>query len=167
MSEHEFRVYVSNDNLKFNAAHFIAYKGFREALHGHNYRVSVEVEGRVNAQGYVLDFGIVKEAAKRVCRRLNEKTIVPQRSDCLRIEEAGAQIVVLYDQDEFRFPKSDVVLLPIVHSSAEELAQFLLSEIYRELQAEGVEGITSLEVGVAETPGQAAFCRELVDAAKA
>lgn len=167
MSGHEFRVFVSNDNLKFNAAHFIAYQGFREALHGHNYRVSVEVEGRVNANGYVLDFGIVKDAAKRVCRRLNEKTILPQRSDCLRIEEVGTQVAVWYEQDEFRFPKSDVVLLPIVHSSAEELAQFLLSEIHRELRTEGVEGITSLEVGVAETPGQAAFCREMVNAAGA
>ena len=39
-----FRVHVTKDYLKFNAAHFIAYKGFREALHGHNYRVSVDIE---------------------------------------------------------------------------------------------------------------------------
>ena len=43
MSTQTFEVHVTNDQLKFNAAHFIAYKGFREALHGHNYRMSVEV----------------------------------------------------------------------------------------------------------------------------
>ena len=34
-----YRVVVQKDYLKFSAAHFIAYKGFREPLHGHNYQV--------------------------------------------------------------------------------------------------------------------------------
>lgn len=160
MAEQAFRVYVSKDYLKFNAAHFIAYKGFREALHGHNYRVSVQVEGRLGVQGYVLDFGIVKDTARRVCKRLDEKTLIPVRSDCLTIDQDGAQVVVRYENDEFRFPKSDVLLLPIVHTSAEELAQYVLGEIRRELASEGITGLTALEVGVAETTGQAAYCRE-------
>ena len=160
MSTQSFRVHVTKDYLKFNAAHFMAYKGFREALHGHNYRVSVDVNGALGAQGYVLDFGIVKEVARRVCKRLDEKTLIPARSDCLTIKEDGNQVIVLYERDEFRFPKSDVLLVPIVHSSAEELAQYLLGEIRRELRADGIEHITALQVGVEETPGQAAFCRE-------
>ncbi len=161
MAGHEFRVFVSNDNLKFNAAHFIAYEGFREGLHGHNYRVSVQVEGQLNANGYVLDFGIVKDVAQRVCRRLNEKTLIPELSDCLEIRQAGTQIHVRYEQDEFSFPKGDVLLLPIVHSSAEELARFVLGEIRRELENDGITGITTMEVGVAETPGQTAYYREV------
>lgn len=160
MSTPSFRVHVTKDYLKFNAAHFIAYKGFREALHGHNYRVSVEVEGVLGPQGYVLDFGVVKRVAKRVCSRLDEKTLVPEQSDCLRIREDGQQLVVCYEQDEFRFPLSDVLRLPIVHSSAEELARYLLGEIRRELHAEGVDHIHAIQVGVEETPGQAAYCRE-------
>ncbi len=160
MSTPSFRVHVTKDYLKFNAAHFIAYKGFREALHGHNYRVSVEVEGVLGPQGYVLDFGVVKRVAKRVCSRLDEKTLVPEQSDCLRIREDGHQLVVCYEQDEFRFPLSDVLRLPIVHSSAEELARYLLGEIRRELRAEGVDRIHAIQVGVEETPGQAAYCRE-------
>ena len=162
MTERAFRVHVEKDYLKFNAAHFIAYKGFREALHGHNYRVSVEVEGALGPQGYVLDFGIVKDVAKRVCNRLNEKTLIPAHSDCLSIGEDGTQVVLRYEQDEFRIPKSDCLMLPIVHSSAEELAQYLAGEIRRELATEGIAGITAIEVGVAETPGQAAYCREVV-----
>jgi hypothetical protein len=47
----------------------------------------------------------------------------------------------------------------LVHSSAEELAQYLAGEIRAELERDGITGITALEVGVAETPGQAAYCR--------
>src|SRR5512144_1863735 len=99
-----FRVHVTKDFLKFNAAHFIAYKGFREALHGHNYRVSVEVEGALGDDGYVLDFGVVKDVARRVCKRLDERILLPARSDCLRFEHAEGHVVVRYENEEFRFP---------------------------------------------------------------
>lgn len=160
MATQSFRVHVTKDYLKFNAAHFMAYKGFREALHGHNYRVSVDVEGELGPQGYVLDFGVVKQVAKRVCARLDEKTLIPANSDCLRIREEAGQVVVHYEDDEFRFPRADVLLLPIVHSSAEELARYLAGEIRRELRADGVAAIRAIQVGVEETPGQAAYCRD-------
>jgi len=32
-----FEVSVSREDIKFHCAHFVAYKGFRERLHGHNY----------------------------------------------------------------------------------------------------------------------------------
>lgn len=160
MSEHSFKVYVEKDYLRFNAAHFIAYKGFREALHGHNYRVSVEVQGDLGQQGYVLDFGVVKRVARRVCERLNEKTLIPSQSDCLIIRTEGKQVVVFYEEDEFRFPLGDVLFLPIVHSSAEELARYFAGEIRRELLAEVPVLFSSIEVGVAETPGQIAYYRE-------
>jgi 6-pyruvoyl tetrahydropterin synthase/QueD family protein len=160
MSRETFRVHVTKDYLKFSAAHFIAYAGFRETLHGHNYRVSVEIEGNLGPQGYVLDFGTVKQVAKRVCSRLDEKFIVPAESDCLYVSQEGAQVTVRYDGDEFRFPRKDVVLLPIVHSSAEELARYLAGEIRRELREARVETFHAIEIGVEETTGQAAYFRE-------
>lgn len=71
MSTRRFQVFVGKEYLKFNAAHFIAYPGFRERLHGHNYHVSVRLEGELGAEGYVLDFGVVKRATKRVCEELD------------------------------------------------------------------------------------------------
>lgn len=160
MPSASFKVHVTKDYLKFNAAHFIAYPGFREALHGHNYRVSVDIEGGLSAQGYVVDFGIVKKAARAICDRLNERLILPMESDCLRFRETGPQIEVRYEDDEFSFPLKDVIKLPIVHSSAEELARYFAGELRRELTAIGVAGLRAIEVGIAETQGQAAYYRE-------
>jgi len=160
MSRQSFKVHVEKDYLKFNAAHFMAYPGFREALHGHNYRVSVEVEGEVGPQGYVLDFGVVKDVARRVCKRFDEKVLLPANSDCLRVRTDGGQVVVHYETDEFRFPLADVVMVPIIHSSAEELARHLAGEIRRELRELGIDHLHSIQIGVEETPGQAAYCRD-------
>src|SRR5215468_11824255 len=78
-----YRVEVSSDHLRFAAAHFIAYPGFREPLHGHNYQVSVRIEAALGPDGYVLDFGVVKRVAKELCAELDERVLVPERSDCL------------------------------------------------------------------------------------
>jgi len=140
-----YSVVVAKDYLKFAAAHFIAYPGFREPLHGHNYQVSVRVEADLGPDGYVLDFGLVKRVAKALCEELDEDAVEVRT-------EAGHR---------FRFPAADVRLLPIAHSSAEELAAYLLARLREALRGEvGGRGLAALEVGVAEAPGQAAYCRE-------
>jgi 6-pyruvoyltetrahydropterin/6-carboxytetrahydropterin synthase len=155
-----FRVYVTKDYLKFSAAHFIAYEGFREALHGHNYRVSVAAEGHLGPQGYVVDFGVVKRIARRLCDNLDETMLIPVKSDCLTFREEDGVVILRYEEDEFRFPRGDVTFLPIVHTSVEELARYLTEELEKELAAEGVTSVTMLEVGVEESFGQAAYYRQ-------
>lgn len=156
-----FSIQVTKENLKFSAAHFIAYPGFREPLHGHNYQVGVRVEGRLSATGYVLDFGIVKKLLKEIVDQLDERTIIPSASDCLEVREAGDQLMVRYGADEFSFPRGDVALLAIAHSSAEELARFIWRALYTALEARAAtKEILALEVSVAEGPGQAAFYRQ-------
>jgi 6-pyruvoyltetrahydropterin/6-carboxytetrahydropterin synthase len=107
----------------------------------------------------VVDFGVVKRIARRLCEQLDEHVLIPASSDCLTVREEGDAIVVRYERDEFRFPRGDVLLLPIVHSSAEELAQYLTGELRRELAEEGIAGLTVVEVGVEESFGQTAFFR--------
>src|SRR4029450_12427380 len=87
-----YRVEVSSDFLRFAAAHFIAFPGFREPLHGPNYQMSVRVDAARGADGYVVDFCLVKRVAEAVCAELRERTLVPMRSDCLTIETAAGSV---------------------------------------------------------------------------
>eukprot|EP00921_Rhytidocystis_pertsovi_P015092 GHVQ01024142.1.p1 GENE.GHVQ01024142.1~~GHVQ01024142.1.p1 ORF type:complete len:1056 (-),score=267.94 GHVQ01024142.1:1-3168(-) len=64
----EVCVHVSSPELKFNCAHFVAFKGFRERLHGHNYTVAMKIGGQIGQDGYVMDFGDMKTTIKRVCQ---------------------------------------------------------------------------------------------------
>lgn len=161
MAVQRFNVFVGKEYLKFNAAHFIAFPGFRERLHGHNYHVTVRLEGELGPDGYVLDFGVVKRATRRVCDALDERTILPAASDCLQIVERGDVVEATYeDGSRFVFPRSDVILLPIVHSSAEELARYVASRVRVELLGEGARPWTRLEVTVSESPGQSATFAE-------
>lgn len=158
-----WEVFVGKEYLKFSAAHFIAYQGFREALHGHNYQLSVRVEGRLGRDGYVVDFGVVKAAARRICAELDERVVLPERSDCLTFgREPGRVTVTCEDGASFAFPETDVAWLPIVHSSAEELARWALARLRAEIPDLAERGARSIEVGVSEAPAQTAYYRESI-----
>ena len=160
----KFSIHVAKENLKFSAAHFIAYPGFREPLHGHNYQVGVYVEGRLANTGYVIDFGLIKKLTKEIVDRFDERTLVPANSDCLAIDApAGGPVRIRYENDEFVIPAADACLVPIVHSSAEELARHIWDELAAALGARGaLAEVTAMEVSVAEGPGQSAHYRSEV-----
>ncbi len=67
---------------------------------------------------------------------------------------------VYEDGSRFVFPRGDVMLLPIVHTSAEELARYVAGQVRAELLAVGARPWRRLEVSVAETRGQSATYSE-------
>src|SRR6266404_557280 len=145
-----FSIHVAKENLKFSAAHFIAYPGFREPLHGHNYQVGVYLEGNLASTGYVIDFGLIKKLTKEIVDRLDERTIIPANSNCLKIDgPKDGKVRIRYEDDEFIFPANDVCLLPIVHSSAEELARYIWNQLTEALTARGaLNDATMIKVSV-------------------
>ena len=119
--------------------------------------MGVRIEGRLGSDGYVLDFGDIKKAAHVVCKQLNEKTIIPTANDCLEVSSSDGQIsLVCQDGSRFSLPQDDCVLLPIAHSSAEELAEYVCGELIKSLKIPGRRQVCSIEVTVAEAPGQEA-----------
>ena len=56
-------------------------------------------------------------------------------------------------------PRQDVCLLPLVHSSSEEIAQYLVARLRERLSAER-NSIQTIEVSIEDIPGQLAMCRE-------
>ncbi len=156
-----FSVSIGKEQLCFTAAHFIAFKGFREPLHGHTYQVQVTVSGPVGPDGYVVDFLVLKKIAEEECRTLHFRTLLPEQSDCLVITADKETVQVeCEDGAQFSFPRQDVCLLPIVHSSSEEIAQYLIARIRTRLADARGNSIQTIEVLIEDIPGQAAVCRE-------
>lgn len=163
-TDSEFEIFLGKTDFKFNCSHFIAFKGFRERLHGHNYRVYVRIIGgsTVCDDGYLMDFGDIKKVTRSLCSQLNEYFILPGKTDSMILEDNGEQYcLTCEDGAKFAFPKGDCKMLPIVHSSAEELAHYLWGRIVRTIGLESLKSrdIRILEVSVAEAPQQQATYR--------
>ena len=67
-----FRVQVSKDYLVFASAHFITFRGHQcETLHGHNYRVAVEIRGTLDEDSLVVDFIAVRDSLREIVAQLD------------------------------------------------------------------------------------------------
>jgi 6-pyruvoyltetrahydropterin/6-carboxytetrahydropterin synthase len=158
-----FRVTVTKDNLIFASAHFITFAGHRcEALHGHNYRVAVTVEGTPDRQSwYVYDFVALKRLMKTVCDELDHRVLLPLENPKLQIEERGDSVTVAYEgTPRYLFPRRDCVLLPIPNTTVEMLAQYLAGKVRSHIAATPGTQLAAIELEVEESFGQSATYRE-------
>ena len=155
-------VTVEGARLRFAAAHMATLGDELEPLHGHNYIVRCRVEGALTADHWVIDFSVLKRIAREACARLDHRFLLQHDSTLLEIEEQVDAWVVRFGDREYRFPATDVAVLPIENSTAELLAQWLCETVVAGLAAEGAENLTRIAVEVEEMPGQSgSYEREL------
>lgn len=157
MSEYEVR--ISKDYLVFPAAHFITYGGKCEPLHGHNYRASVVVTGDLDENHYVFDFVELKRITKEIVDELDHKTLLPRDNPSLEIALDEASVQVRYQEREYRFPRADVVILPVPNTTAEMIATYIAHRLKEALVPYPDAHLNSVTVEVEESFGQSARYR--------
>ncbi|KAF8820120.1 6-pyruvoyl tetrahydrobiopterin synthase [Cardiosporidium cionae] len=176
LADGQWELAVNSPEFKFSCSHFVAYKGFREKIHGHNYVVSLRIGGPVHKDGYIMDFSYMKAAVRAACKihclpyvltfqRLNEFFLVPMKSDVMDItEEMESVCLRCEDGAEFKLPKSDCVYLPLAHSTAEELSWYIWNIIVSTVTVDYLKhrSIKWMEVSVSETSSQSAYFRRLI-----
>lgn len=144
-------------NLRFSSAHMIIGHESCGKIHGHSYIVDVEVGGECSGQfGFVIDFKILKGITRKICKTLDHRVLIPVDSPDLEItyeDEKTVEFTVL-DELEYKLPKTDVLLLPIVSTTAESLSVYITNLIVDNL--EDTSTLKYIEVQVNEGIGQGA-----------
>jgi len=166
MVDLSFAVKVNGAELRFSSAHFIYSEKLRESLHGHNYDTEVEAIGELGGDGFVINFLEFKEIVKSSIKPLDHKLLLPTKNPLLNFRSHKSKsgnslhLVCKYGE-EYTFPSTDVVLLPIVNASAEELAQYLVHKLVLTLRSR--KNISEITVKVYETPSYVAEKTERID----
>ncbi|HXK29223.1 MAG TPA: 6-carboxytetrahydropterin synthase [Candidatus Binatia bacterium] len=156
-----FSIEVAKDYFNFASAHFLIFaNGQREPLHGHNYQVSVGMEGELDQAGVVMDFIQFKPLVKRVCDGLDHRTLIQSKSDVIKIHRRPKAVEILYRKQRLLLPRRDVILLPLKNTSTELLAEYLAKQIRRGVRREFPRAkIRYMEVAVEEARGQKGIFR--------
>ena len=146
-----FTVRISDPRCKFAAAHFLYQHDKCSRLHGHNYIVNVELTeqaGGLNDKSFVVDFFVVKSKLIAITNRLDHHLLIPAESREIQLsqETPTSQIHVEFNEKHYEFPPEDVILLPLVATTAELLAQY----IFQEIQSEFPQFKIKVEVGESE-----------------
>ena len=148
---------IAKEYFKFSAAHFLIFPdGSAERLHGHNYRVFVEVDAGLCEHGLVMDFKRVKPVVRELVDSLDEHLLLPGEHPVLEVLVRGDGVTeIRYKDAYYAAPHGDVIVLPINNTSSENLASWVGRELRGRLEARfpGV-ALDRLRVAVEETSGQ-------------
>jgi 6-pyruvoyltetrahydropterin/6-carboxytetrahydropterin synthase len=153
----QYRVRVERNRLKFAAAHFATFEGQCEPLHGHNYAVTIDVEGALTDDAWVVDFSALKAIGRAICDELDHKFLLQRDSRALTIDEGMSNWKVRFLERGWVFPKSDVLPLPVDNTTAERLAGYIAGRVRDALRDRGAGNIARITVGVEEAPGQSGW----------
>ncbi len=157
LANSRYKVRVTKDYLVFSAGHFITYGGDNcERIHGHNYRVAVEIEDDLDENKYVFDFIALRDMTRALTDELDHRMLLPDRSSLIQVTEDGSNWVARYQERYWSFPKDECVLLPISNTTTELIADYLSSRLRDLMEARGLRLPKVLRVDVDECFGQSA-----------
>ena len=148
---------LEKEYFKFSAAHFLIFPdGSAERLHGHNYRVFIEIDATLSDFGLVIDFKEIKPVVRELLDSLDERFLIPGEHPVLTHSVRGDGVVeIRYGDRYYAAPVEDVLVMPMNNTSSENLATWIGREVKRLLEERFGEVETrSLRVAVEETSGQ-------------
>jgi 6-pyruvoyl-tetrahydropterin synthase len=137
----------------FYAAHLALYHGEVEPLHGHTFQVAFRMTGEPDISGMVAEFSEIKPALRDVVAPLRRRTLVPGHAPELRITPKNNSLSITCGRKCYLLPAEDVTVLPLVNTTLEMLAGYLLSQVLPQLQR---AKLVAAELTVSELPGTSA-----------
>lgn len=138
---------ISKDMGTFSAAHQLPFhNGKCSNLHGHDYRVIVEVTGHIvegagSSAGMVVDFGVIKQIYKDRVESLLDHSLILGIEPLRFVNRIGGwafnyEYYQLYQDKPDLFKRvmfenglKNVVVLPIPFTTAEYLASWMLQQL--------------------------------------
>ncbi len=156
----EFRVRVTKDHLVFSAAHFITFNGnICERLHGHNWRVAVELTGPLDENSYVFDFIALRDATQKLVHELDHKVLLPLQHPTIKVEVGPKEVEAKFEDRRWVFPLEDCALLPIANTTAELLADWFAKHLCEVVRAWPGQQVKFVQAEVEENFGQWGICK--------
>jgi 6-pyruvoyltetrahydropterin/6-carboxytetrahydropterin synthase len=160
----QWKISLSKDAHKFSSTHLTIFPdGTKEALHGHNYQVSLNLQLAEISFKKMLPFSPLKKTLKSICDTFDEKILIAEKNPFVTVViNGGAELEFKACGKRYVFPKDEVVLLALENITVELLAKEVSDRFWRgfcadpNVSSECKALVTGLEVCIEETLGQSA-----------
>lgn len=114
------------------------------------------MSGEPDTNGIVAEFSDIKLAMRDAVAPLRRRTLVPGQAPELRITPNNESLLITCGGKRYLLPAADVTLLPLVNTTLEALAGYLLSHVLSRLSR---AGLVAAELTISELPGTSATAR--------
>jgi len=155
-----FSIRVAKDDQVFSASHFITLGDEEcERLHGHDYRVTAEVRGNLDASCCVVDFILLRSLLREIIADLDHCVLLPIEYSRICIDSGPKEVEVTCDDLRWVFPQRDCKLLPLANTTTERLAEYIARRLLANLSEQSGARVDSLKVEIEECYGVSAAYR--------
>jgi 6-pyruvoyltetrahydropterin/6-carboxytetrahydropterin synthase len=107
----------------------------------------------------VIDFIAFRDSLAEVVKQLDHHMLVALHHPMIHVELQDQEVVLRFRQKRWVFPKEDCMLMPIVNTTAEEIAGWIAAQIRAKLYPKIGDRLKWIEIGVDENNGQWGYCR--------
>jgi len=136
----KFGLNIDDRRLDFSCAHFLTGHETCGSLHGHNYRVKIDVLGDIGPDYMVIDYAKLRETIRKVSKEIDHMILIPGNSPKIDIKNEGENILIYKKNGAklYNFPKDDVVILPIEATTTELLAKYFYEKLSKIMKNVGL-----------------------------
>lgn len=121
---------------EFCSAHFLVGHERCGRIHGHNWCLTVIIEGLENDSGMIVDFSVFKSEVRRILEKYDHKILIP---DTLEKEISGNKVLICFNSKKYVLPLEDCVFLDVKNTTCEELARLFYGDIKNFVSCDGIE----------------------------
>ncbi len=148
----ESSVVLSNVNCGFSASHVVVGRNFEEAIHGHDYKVGVELFGLLDDEEMIIDFVVLENILKEIVLEWDHYTLLPLSNPNLKLKDLSKNIEISYGERVYSLPKSDIKLLKCNNVTAEAFAKEIALKLTKTLYKKNfLQFIEKIKVTLWET----------------
>ena len=151
-----YRLKINREDFNFSAAHIFINNNKIERLHGHNYHITVEVEGNLNNDFYLIDFRKIKKIIKDICKSLNHRTLIPKLNPMIKISHSEEYVRLEINKKFMQLFSEDVYFFPLPNVSTELISLFFFNKVSKALKKINGNRVEIIKIEITESFGQSA-----------
>ncbi len=147
---------LQKESMHFSAGHFTIFSATeRENLHGHNYKVSIELHTWIDERlGLSFDYRFYKKRMRELCEQLNQTFLMPGKSPFLTWQEENGYLWFAFNHEKIPFLRRDVSIIPVTNITVEELSRWFVEGLLEDKAKLDEHNIYKIIVKVFSGDGQ-------------
>ncbi len=143
----------------FSASHALISDDIEEGLHGHNYQVGIEIEGKPDSDDIIIDFLYLDKMLNNLLSEWDHYVLLPLNNPNMEINVRENNLDIEYGIRFYSIPNDEVKVLDCTNVTTEALTRLLGEKVQNKLkETEFWQRIERINITIWETSCYRATC---------
>ncbi len=158
-SHNSISIAIDKIAAHFSASHALISDDIEEGLHGHNYQVGIEIEGKPDSDDIIIDFLYLDKMLNNLLSEWDHYVLLPSNNPNMEINIRENNLDIEYGIRFYSIPNEEVKVLDCTNVTTEALTRLLGEKVQNQLKKkEFWQRIERINITIWETSCYRATC---------